>query len=72
MARSSSWKSWAIIGGLVGATACAIYPIIIHPMLYPDYWKKQQKQNRAGIIQENIQPGDMKVWSDPFDRRKPT
>ena len=23
---------------------------------------------KAGIKQENIQPGNMKVWSDPFDR----
>jgi hypothetical protein len=22
----------------------------------------------AGIKQEDIQPGDMKVWTDPFDR----
>jgi len=33
-------------------------------------WRKISEDNRknAGIKQENIQPGNMKVWSDPFDR----
>ncbi|XP_026475035.1 small integral membrane protein 20 [Ctenocephalides felis] len=66
------WKYVAFVSGIVGFTGCAIYPIIIHPMLYPNYWKEQQKKNRSGIIQENIQPGDMKVWTDPFDRKKST
>lgn len=29
-----------------------------------------QKRNRRGINPEDIQPGGMKVWSDPFGRNK--
>ena len=27
-----------------------------------------EARSKAGIKQEDIQPGGMKVWSDPFDR----
>ena len=38
--------------------------------MYPEKWQKMSKDIRdhAGIKQEDIQPGNMKVWSDPFDR----
>lgn len=26
-------------------------------------------RTEAGIKQEDIQPGNMKVWTDPFDRK---
>lgn len=32
--------------------------------------EKQQERNRAGIVQEDIQPGNMKVWSNPFEPKK--
>uniref|UniRef100_A0A8C9JCR0 Uncharacterized protein n=1 Tax=Panthera tigris altaica TaxID=74533 RepID=A0A8C9JCR0_PANTA len=31
--------------------------------------KKEQAINRAGIVQEDIQPPGLKVWSDPFGRK---
>ncbi|CAG7721259.1 unnamed protein product, partial [Allacma fusca] len=31
---------------------------------------RNQARNRAGVKQEEIQPGGMKVWSDPFERKK--
>ncbi|XP_018573879.1 small integral membrane protein 20 [Anoplophora glabripennis] len=64
------WRYVAVIGGLVGAIGIAIYPIIIDPMLNPDKYKKIQAVTRANIRQEDIQPGNMKVWTDPFDRKK--
>lgn len=48
----------------------ALYPIAIEPMMNPEKYKKIQKITREGINQEQIQPGHMKVWSDPFDRKK--
>ncbi|XP_009956667.1 PREDICTED: small integral membrane protein 20, partial [Phaethon lepturus] len=30
---------------------------------------KEQSINRAGIVQEDIQPAGLKVWSDPFGRK---
>lgn len=64
------WRYVAFVGSIVGAISLAIYPIIIQPYLNPEPWKKQSQQIRdlAGIQQENIQPGNMKVWTDPFDR----
>ncbi len=66
----SGWRYAAFIGGIVGAVALTIYPIIISPMLNPEPWKQISRagRERAGIRQEDIQPGGMKVWSDPFDR----
>ena len=48
----------------------ALQVFISSPYLYPEKWKKLSKEIReeAGIKPENIQPGNMKVWSDPFDR----
>ena len=64
------WRYAAFIGSIVGAIGIAIYPIIISPMIDPTPWKEFSKEARekAGIKQENIQPGGMKVWTDPFDR----
>ena len=47
-----------------------LYPIIIAPMMNPEPWKQMSEdaRKRANIKQEDIQPGNMKVWTDPFDR----
>ena len=65
------WRFGAFVGSIVGVVALATYPIIISPYLYPEEWRKMSAEMRArqGIKQEDIQPGNMKVWSDPFDRR---
>ncbi|XP_056643006.1 small integral membrane protein 20 [Diorhabda carinulata] len=70
MALLVGWRYVALISGLVGTIGLAIYPIIIDPMTNPDKYKKIQENARQGIRQEDIQPGNMKVWSDPFDRKK--
>ncbi|XP_025893599.1 small integral membrane protein 20 [Nothoprocta perdicaria] len=58
-----------IFGGFAALVAAAFYPIYFRPLLQPDEYKKEQLINRAGIIQENIQPPGLKVWSDPFGRK---
>lgn len=58
------------IGGIVGFISAALYPIIIYPMLNSSEYRKIQAINRKGINQDEIQPGNMKVWSDPFERKK--
>jgi phosphotransferase system glucose/maltose/N-acetylglucosamine-specific IIC component len=70
MAKLVGWRFGVFIGSIVGAITLAIYPIGIHPYLHPEKWQDIQKQTREGIRQEDIQPGGMKVWSDPFDRKK--
>jgi len=64
------WRYGVFVGSIVGFIGAAIYPIIISPYLYPDKWKQASKAIREqnNIKQENIQPGGMKVWTDPFDR----
>ncbi|KAL1506522.1 hypothetical protein ABEB36_005870 [Hypothenemus hampei] len=70
MAIFVGWRYAALIGGMVGAIGLAVYPIIIDPIRNPDKYKKIQEQTRKNIKQEDIQPGNMKVWTDPFDRRE--
>ncbi|XP_042867941.1 small integral membrane protein 20-like [Penaeus japonicus] len=70
MSTLRGWRYGLFLGGLVGFISAALYPIIIYPMMHVDDYKKSQAENRKGINQEEIQPGNMKVWSDPFDRKK--
>lgn len=67
----TGWRFGGLVGCLVGAIALTSYPIIISPFLYPEDWKKKSKEIREqhGIKPEDIQPGNMKVWTDPFDRQ---
>ncbi|XP_025926905.1 small integral membrane protein 20 [Apteryx mantelli] len=58
-----------IFGGFAAVVGAAFYPIYFRPLLQPEEYKKEQSINRAGIVQENIQPPGLKVWSDPFGRK---
>ncbi|XP_037935033.1 small integral membrane protein 20 [Teleopsis dalmanni] len=69
MALLKGWRYGVFISGIVGLIGLAIYPVVIDPMLHTDKYKEVQKHNRAGVNQEAIQPGNMKVWSDPFGRK---
>lgn len=68
--RLVGWRFAAFVGAIFGAVGLAIYPIIIAPMRNPTEWQDISKKIRkeAKIEQENVQPGGMKVWTDPFDR----
>ena len=48
----------------------ALYPVFIHPKLNPEKYREKQKTTRGDIPLEATQPGGMKIWSDPFDRKK--
>ncbi|XP_054028165.1 small integral membrane protein 20 isoform X1 [Dryobates pubescens] len=62
-------RTVGIFGGFVVVVAAVFYPIYFRPMLLPEEYKKEQRINRAGIVQEDIQPAGLKVWSDPFGRK---
>lgn len=64
------WKFGVFVGSMVGLIGLAVYPIIIYPYFHIDEYKEIQKITRKNIDQESIQPGGMKVWSDPFGRKK--
>ncbi|XP_054855596.1 small integral membrane protein 20 isoform X1 [Eublepharis macularius] len=63
------FRTALIFGGFVAAMGAAFYPIYFRPLMFVDQYKKEQSINRAGIIQEDIQPAGLKVWSDPFGRK---
>jgi len=69
--RLTGWRYALLVGGFFGSIALVAYPITIGPMIDPSPYKNAQKVSRAGIRQEDIQPGNMRVWSDPFQRKKP-
>ncbi|CAH2235885.1 small integral membrane protein 20 [Pararge aegeria] len=71
MALSKNARYAVLLGGLFGLMGLTLYPVAISPMMDSSEYKKLQKINRRNIRQEDIQPGNMKVWSDPFDRKKP-
>ncbi|XP_062431405.1 small integral membrane protein 20 [Rhea pennata] len=58
-----------IFGGFAAVVGAAFYPIYFRPLLQLEEYKKEQSINRVGIVQENIQPPGLKVWSDPFGRK---
>ncbi|XP_076043463.1 small integral membrane protein 20 [Oratosquilla oratoria] len=70
MTLLKGWRYGAFVGFIAGFIGATLYPIVISPMINSDYYKQIQKETRAGVNQEEIQPGNMKVWSDPFDRKK--
>jgi hypothetical protein len=72
MVQLSGWRFAAFIGGLVSCIGITVYPIIISPWLDASEYKKRSLEIRqkAGIVQTEVQPGGMNVWTDPFDRKK--
>ncbi|XP_069487952.1 small integral membrane protein 20 isoform X1 [Ambystoma mexicanum] len=66
---SKNRKVVLIFGGFITAVAAAFYPIFFHPLMHIEEYKKDQGVNRAEIIQENVQPTGLKIWSDPFNRK---
>ncbi|CAK9296989.1 unnamed protein product [Gordionus sp. m RMFG-2023] len=41
---------------------------VVHECMPIIYRKLQQKENRTNINQTSIQPGNMKIWTNPFDK----
>ncbi|NXG13042.1 SIM20 protein, partial [Grallaria varia] len=49
-------RTLGIFGAFAAVVAAAFYPIYFRPLLLPEEYKKEQSINRAGIVQEDIQP----------------
>ncbi|XP_078682847.1 small integral membrane protein 20-like isoform X2 [Branchiostoma floridae x Branchiostoma belcheri] len=58
------------IGAFAAVVGGVMYPIFVAPLLHSQEYQKMQKQNREGIKQDEIQPGGMVVWSNPFGEKK--
>uniref|UniRef100_UPI00358E2495 small integral membrane protein 20 n=1 Tax=Myxine glutinosa TaxID=7769 RepID=UPI00358E2495 len=63
-------RSGLVFGGFIGAVVAFLYPIFIYPRMHMHEFQITQQKNREGVNQESIQPGGMKVWSDPFSPPK--
>ncbi|NXH99226.1 SIM20 protein, partial [Pachycephala philippinensis] len=50
------FRTLGIFGAFVAVVGAAFYPIYFRPLLLPEEYKKEQSINRAGIVQEDIQP----------------
>ncbi|ODM89070.1 Small integral membrane protein 20 [Orchesella cincta] len=48
----------------------SIEDVLHNPTHFFHFIERAQRHTRQGIKQEEIQPGNMKVWSDPFGRKK--
>ncbi|XP_070245625.1 small integral membrane protein 20-like [Bos mutus] len=68
-AMSRSLRTALIFGGFISLIGAAFYPIYFWPLMRLEKCKKEQAINRAGIVQEDVQPPRLKVWSDPFGRK---
>ncbi|XP_037687342.1 small integral membrane protein 20 [Choloepus didactylus] len=68
-AMSRNLRTALIFGGFVSLIGAAFYPIYFRPLMRLEEYQKEQTINRAGIIQEDVQPPGLKVWSDPFGRK---
>lgn len=66
---SNKVKTGIFIAGFTAFTLAALYPVVVFPKLHPEVYKEIQTETRKDIKQEDIQPGNMKVWSDPFSRK---
>ncbi|XP_067856741.1 small integral membrane protein 20 [Heptranchias perlo] len=66
---SQNMRVVLLFGGFAAVLGAAFYPIYFRPLMYTEEYRQEQKVNRSGIKQEEIQPGGMKVWSDPFNRK---
>ncbi|XP_009204891.4 small integral membrane protein 20, partial [Papio anubis] len=68
-AMSRNLRTALIFGGFVSLIGAAFYPIYFRPLMRLEDYKREQAINRAGIVQEDVQPPGLKVWSDPFGRK---
>ena len=56
--------------GCVCLIGAAVYSVYFYPKINIKEYQKIQKQKRANFDNENNQPSNMRVWSDPFQTRK--
>ncbi|XP_005392088.2 PREDICTED: small integral membrane protein 20 [Chinchilla lanigera] len=68
-AMSRNLRTALIFGGFFSLVGAAFYPIYFRPLMRLEEYQKEQAINRAGIVQEDVQPPGLKVWSDPFGRK---
>nr|XP_020760779.1 small integral membrane protein 20-like [Odocoileus virginianus texanus] len=66
---SRNLRTALISGGFLSLIGVTFYPIYFRSLMRLEEYKKEQAINRAGIVQEDVQPPGLKVWSVPFGRK---
>uniref|UniRef100_A0A8I5ZUJ5 Small integral membrane protein 20 n=1 Tax=Rattus norvegicus TaxID=10116 RepID=A0A8I5ZUJ5_RAT len=56
MAAARNLRTALIFGGFISMVGAAFYPIYFRPLLRLEEYQKEQAVNRAGIVQEDVQP----------------
>uniref|UniRef100_A0A3Q1M3Y5 Small integral membrane protein 20 n=2 Tax=Bos TaxID=9903 RepID=A0A3Q1M3Y5_BOVIN len=65
---SRNLRTALIFGGFISLIGATFYPIYFRPLMRLEE-EKEQAINRAGVVQEDVQPPGLKVWSGPFGRK---
>ena len=63
-AMSGNLHTALIFCGFISLIGAACYPIYFQPLMRLEEYKKEEAINRAGIVQEDMQPPGLKVWSE--------
>uniref|UniRef100_A0A8D2FMD5 Small integral membrane protein 20 n=2 Tax=Theropithecus gelada TaxID=9565 RepID=A0A8D2FMD5_THEGE len=58
-----------IFGSFISLIGATFYPIYFRPLMRLEDYRREQAINQAGIVQEDVQPPGLNVWSDPFGRK---
>ncbi|XP_059529958.1 small integral membrane protein 20 isoform X1 [Myotis daubentonii] len=68
---SQNLRTALIFGGFISLIGAAFYPIYFRPLMRPEEYKKEQAINRAGIVQEDVQPpgNEKAVTSSDYEIR---
>ncbi|XP_019497976.1 PREDICTED: small integral membrane protein 20 isoform X1 [Hipposideros armiger] len=53
---SRNLRTALIFGGFISLIGAAFYPIYFRPLMRLEEYQKEQAVNRAGIVQEDVQP----------------
>ncbi|KAK2504219.1 hypothetical protein MC885_001186 [Smutsia gigantea] len=58
---SRNLRTALIFGGFVSLIGAAFYPIYFRPLMRLEDYQKEQAVNRAGIVQEDVQPPEARL-----------
>ncbi|XP_063096789.1 small integral membrane protein 20 [Cavia porcellus] len=68
---SRNLRTALIFGGFISLVGAAFYPIYFRPLMRLEEYQKEQAINRAGIVQEDVQPpgNEKAVTSSDYESR---
>uniref|UniRef100_A0A287AK36 Small integral membrane protein 20 n=1 Tax=Sus scrofa TaxID=9823 RepID=A0A287AK36_PIG len=64
---STNLRTALIFGGFITLIGAAFYPIYFRPLMRLEEYQKEQAINRAGVVQEDVQPPGSERAVPPSD-----